>query len=49
MTYLNLNGGLGFNRLSVIDITKNGHQPMANARTKQFISHLMVKYIMLFS
>jgi asparagine synthase (glutamine-hydrolysing) len=25
------NGGIGFNRLSVIDITKNGHQPMANA------------------
>ena len=25
-----LNGGIGFNRLSVIDVTKNGHQPMAN-------------------
>ena len=25
------NGGIGFNRLSVIDITKNGHQPMSNA------------------
>ena len=24
------NGGIGFNRLSVIDITKNGHQPMSN-------------------
>ncbi len=25
-----LNGGIGFNRLSVIDVSKNGHQPMAN-------------------
>ena len=25
-----LNGGIGFNRLSVIDVSKNGHQPMSN-------------------
>ena len=24
------NGGIGFNRLSIIDVTKNGHQPMSN-------------------
>ena len=33
-----LNGGLGFNRLSVIDITKNGHQPMANKDKTVYIS-----------
>ena len=26
----NLNGGIGFNRLSIIDVSKNGHQPMTN-------------------
>ena len=32
------NGGIGFNRLSVIDITKNGHQPMANADKTIYIT-----------
>ena len=26
----NYNGGIGFNRLSIIDVSKNGHQPMTN-------------------
>jgi asparagine synthase (glutamine-hydrolysing) len=32
------NGGIGFNRLSVIDITKNGHQPMANTDKTIYIT-----------
>ena len=26
----NFNGGIGFNRLSIIDVSNNGHQPMSN-------------------
>ena len=31
------NGGIGFNRLSIIDVTKNGHQPMANENKTIYI------------
>ena len=31
------NGGIGFNRLSIIDVTKNGHQPMANENKTTYI------------
>ena len=32
------NGGVGFNRLSILDITKNGHQPMANKEKTIYIT-----------
>lgn len=33
-----LNGGVGFNRLSIIDVTTNGHQPMANENKTIYIT-----------
>ena len=32
------NGGIGFNRLSIIDVSKNGHQPMSNKNKTIFIT-----------
>ena len=31
------NGGIGFNRLSVIDVSNNGHQPMSNKEKSIYI------------
>ena len=35
--YNNYNWGIGFNRLSVIDTSKNGHQPMSNKEKSIYI------------
>src|SRR5687767_1793112 len=37
-TSLDFCGGLGFNRLSILDLSEHGHQPMANADGSVFLA-----------
>ena len=38
MLYNKCEGGIGFNRLSILDVSQNGHQPMYNADSSIFIA-----------